>query len=399
MKIRNLVFAVFAVVVFGSSGVMAGTTGVFQWPVSPISAYAPEDFHMAFYDDPNLLGYHMGEDWNANDGSDETSDPLYALTNGYVVYVDNAGTVVPSKGKIIIVRYTLPNGDTVDSAYYHCNTIVVNLHDYVVPDQKIAEIGKTGTFNPHLHWQMETDPDLSPSVNPYHGEQLEGGPARDPMTPANALRYTSPSLFVDDRSQTESKPITSSGTWTFFYVNDYAPSSTAHLDVGDGDLYSIDRAVSANLISSYGVIYQKSDGTWWFYNNVMNIHFEPGTQYAIWLNNGTGTFNVVPPANNYKDDRARIDMVRVANEDSRYNVPVTAKNNVRVELFASYNTSDPTYYYRKMAFMFKRADGTEGGAYFNHATLKTNPLIRYVCKYLIDTGTWTWVQMDRNSLY
>lgn len=132
----------------------------------------------------------------------------------------------------------------------------------------------------------------------------------------------------------------------------------------------------------------------------MSIHFEPGySQYEIWLNNGAGTFNLMPPGHNFKDDRARIDMMRIANEDSRYNNPVSAKNNVRTELFASYNTNDPTYYFRKMAFMFKKSDGTEGGAYFYHATLKTNPLIRYVYEYIIDTGTWTWVMMNSNSLY
>ena len=201
MKSRNVIFVIFMMFAFGSSGVIAGTAGKFQWPVSPVSAYKSEGFHTIFYDDPSLLGYHMGEDWNAKDGSDETGNRLNALTDGKVIYV---GTK-PGKGNVVIVRYTLPDGKTVDGAYYHCNKIAVSVYNVVTPGQKIAEIGKTGTLGSHLHWQMQTDPNLSNNTNPYHGKALDGGPARDPMTPANALRYTSPSLFVDDRSRVEVK--------------------------------------------------------------------------------------------------------------------------------------------------------------------------------------------------
>ena len=161
-------------------------------------------------------------------------------------------------------------------------------------------------------------------------------------------------------------------------------------------------------IWEHGVVWKNPDGIWECFSDnndgcdVTKVRFEPGVTYATVFNNSyttSATFNLMPPGHNFKDDRARIDMMRIANEDSRYNNPVSAKNNVRTELFASYNTSDPTYHFRKMAFMYKKSDGTEGGAYFYHATLKTNPLIRYVYEYIIDTGTWTWVMMNRNSLY
>jgi hypothetical protein len=221
---------------FVSGNALAATAGLFQVPYdTSAGTYGWEGYHMIWYEDDgagNLIqGYHMGEDWNRGSGSADEGDRLNALADGKVIYVNHSG--LPGKGKVVIVRYTLPNGDTVDGVYYHCKTIVVNDNDIVTRGQKIAELGGTFGYVPHLHWQMETDPNLSIYTNPYHGKQQSGGPARDPMTPANALRYTSPSLFVDDR-KSEEEPggfaMATGGYYTIFTMAGNAPSSTAYVE-------------------------------------------------------------------------------------------------------------------------------------------------------------------------
>lgn len=364
----------------------------------PNATYRRDQYAFEYYSAFN--GYHTGEDWNYGTGLDDYKHPLYALSKGRVVYIDDR-TGSDSIGKSIYVRYKLPNGTEVDSLYIHLYSIAPGIYKgkEVNKGDLIARIGDSNgyyTNNSHLHWEIQTDLNIPIRANSYLGDPTcsnppTGCPNREPMTPTNVLKYTSPSMFVDDRSRQESHVVVLKNTWVTFTVNDYAPSSTAYLDIGNGDLYTINRAVAAGLMPSYGIIFY--DGlSWRAYNNVMDIHFEPGVTYAIKLNNKTGTFYTMPPSYKYRNDRALFDMTRFAKEDYRF-------DKVRTETSASYNESDPDFYYRKMAIMFTLSDGSKGGAYFYHATSKKNPLVRYVYKYKINSDSWEWVSVDKNTLY
>jgi murein DD-endopeptidase MepM/ murein hydrolase activator NlpD len=174
------------------SNVATANTKLFQVPYdTSLGMYERTGYHTELYGQP-YNGYHMGEDWNRvpntsknEKGDIDNGDRLNAIADGTVTYVNDD---VPGKGKVVVVRYTLPTGDAIKSAYYHCKTITVKSGDKVTRGQKIAELGGTWGYTPHLHWQIETKTDLSIYTNPYHGKQQPGGPARDPMTPANALR-------------------------------------------------------------------------------------------------------------------------------------------------------------------------------------------------------------------
>jgi hypothetical protein len=280
--------------------------GVFEPALDP-DVYARAQFAGEYY--PAFDGYHTGEDWGLS-GANDANKPLYALATGRVVWIDNRSGS-DSIGKTIYVRYKLPDGAEVDSVYIHLASIEPGLSQGsdVSKGQRIATIGNSNGYygtSYHLHWEMQVDLDI-----PLRSNSYLGGTGRLPMSPSNILKYTSPSLFVDDRSQAEAQMIFNAGAWNFFTVDDYAPSSTAYLNIGDGDLYTIQRAVDMGKIASYGVIFNKGDG-WRYYHDVMAIVFEPGVEYAIWLRQGTGVFYTMPPGHNWQQDRAFFDMVREA---------------------------------------------------------------------------------------
>jgi hypothetical protein len=60
--------------------------------------------------------------------------------------------------------------------------------------ETIARLGDANGFYvnaAHLHFEMRRDTSVSVTTNPYY----------NPLTVSTALRYSSPSLFIDDRSK------------------------------------------------------------------------------------------------------------------------------------------------------------------------------------------------------
>jgi outer membrane protein assembly factor BamB/murein DD-endopeptidase MepM/ murein hydrolase activator NlpD len=106
-------------------------------------------------------GYHLGEDWNGEGGGDtDFGDPVYAVSNGKVVYAQEApGTLW---GNVITVHHNLPDDSEVRSMYAHLKygSLLVSEGDVVKRGQKIGEIGKgynDATFSAHLHFEIRTD--------------------------------------------------------------------------------------------------------------------------------------------------------------------------------------------------------------------------------------------------
>ncbi len=289
MKRLVLVCMLFFVALI-SSNAMSATAGSFQWPFNVNQAWplgVPENctstgyfsinngvtvpnsqYYMELNTELPAPKYHMGEDWNGRcNGNTDKGGELRALADGYVVYVDNVGT--GPKGKRVKIRYDLPSGISVYDEKMHCDTVLVTQGSSVIPGQKVATIGKTGTLYAHLHWEMHKE--NLPLTNPSY---------QQPLTVANALRLTAPSLFIDDRIGGVTIPMTN-GVWTTFTVQNYTPSSIAYIQNSANGRFSIKRAVDAGIIEIYGIFWQETDGNWYYSSDVTKVFLVPNVKYAI----------------------------------------------------------------------------------------------------------------------
>jgi len=174
-------------------------------------------------------GYHLGEDWNGEGGGDtDFGDAVYAVSNGEVVYADDAGK---GWGNVIIINHRLPDGSEVQSMYAHLryDSMLVSTGDTVKRGEKIAEIGKgyqDAEYWAHLHFEIRF-PDCEYWNKPGPGYSLD------------TIGWTDPSDFIDTHRELPS----------YFYeigekVTDY------YLEVSYGSLY-------VNV-----EVYRDQDGSW-----------------------------------------------------------------------------------------------------------------------------------------
>ncbi|MFA5273415.1 MAG: M23 family metallopeptidase [Candidatus Peribacter sp.] len=120
-------------------------------------------------------------DLNYGNPGDDADAPIYAVDGGVVHKIDKSGDV-----SILVLRHTLPSGQTWDSVYMHmlmveraneagtwdlknsAGTIIATLKegDQVSAGQHIAANGKEGTGGEHVHFEAHTgDWRSSPSIN------------------------------------------------------------------------------------------------------------------------------------------------------------------------------------------------------------------------------------------
>lgn len=114
---------------------------------------------------------HLGEDWNLDDldgdGTDEddTGQPVYAASEGKVVYVgDYYGASGSSAGfgQTVVIEHVLPDGQVVYTLYAHlqAGSILVEEGQIIDSDDleggfQIGAIGETGAAEgPHLHFEL-----------------------------------------------------------------------------------------------------------------------------------------------------------------------------------------------------------------------------------------------------
>lgn len=135
----------------------------FQYPVDPPdgSAYwLCQDFLESVDNNCNHIdwnGTHLGEDWNRGSGQTDCGDPIYAISNGTIVYAGYAGS---GWGNVIIVRHVLPDGSQYESQYAHLHEIKKTSGD-VVKGQQIGALGDGGgecgdgtPYSAHLHFEI-----------------------------------------------------------------------------------------------------------------------------------------------------------------------------------------------------------------------------------------------------
>lgn len=88
---------------------------------------------------------HNGIDIGANKGAD-----IYAVQDGKVVLAE----VVSGYGNYIIIEHK----DGLETAYAHCDSILVSAGEEVKAGQLIAYVGSTGnSTGPHLHFEVKAD--------------------------------------------------------------------------------------------------------------------------------------------------------------------------------------------------------------------------------------------------
>jgi len=136
-------------------------------------------------------GYHLGEDWNGEGGGDtDFGDPVYAVSNGKVVYARDAG---PGWGNVIIINHTLLDGSAVQSMYAHLRygSLLVSEGNIILRGTKIGEIGKgynDNEYAAHLHFEIRFPTcDRWGQPGPGYSSDLTG--------------WTDPSNFIDTHRQ------------------------------------------------------------------------------------------------------------------------------------------------------------------------------------------------------
>ena len=232
--------AVLTLVMFSGMS-YAGVAGVFRLPYDPYQHWsdcnsvgfkpkADQVFMNLNTDLKDQYGnstpkYHLAEDWNGICGySTDLGAPLYAIADGVVELASMPG----KNGGWLLIRHPLPNGTSRWILYEHVLDIVVNSGP-VYAGQLVAHLGDgNGLYlgAAHLHFEMRRTlftmkghPTLDLETNPYY----------NPLPVATAMLYSSPSLFIDDRSNAVVQNMPQN-QWTYFMQRDNAPGSTAFVE-------------------------------------------------------------------------------------------------------------------------------------------------------------------------
>lgn len=155
-------------------GITAHEAFAFRMPLEPVDesknsqggytnqkAYHDGQKFLEFNDNPKIRKFHLGEDWNGNEGrSSDLGHPIYPIGHGWVRYAQETGS--PTWGYAVIVEHD--NG--ICSFYGHVedpdlsgtkNRIKVTVGQEVYPDKPIASIGDANGLyvdEAHLHFEI-----------------------------------------------------------------------------------------------------------------------------------------------------------------------------------------------------------------------------------------------------
>jgi hypothetical protein len=95
---------------------------------------------------------HLGDDWNGTGGGNtDLGDPVFAVSNGEVVYCNSAR----GWGNVVIIRHQIPDTSEMESLYAHLDQVDVALNQIITKGNKIGTIGTGGgLYKAHLHFEI-----------------------------------------------------------------------------------------------------------------------------------------------------------------------------------------------------------------------------------------------------
>lgn len=140
---------------------------------------------------PDAVGYynaqkfgennHLGDDWNGTGGGNsDLGDPVYAVGNGYVNKVYDAG---PGWGNIVRIIHQTSDSTFVESLYAHLDSMTVKEGVGISKGEQLGTIGNAnGAYWAHLHLEIRSD------IN----KPLGGGYS------SNTEGYLDPTNFIDN---------------------------------------------------------------------------------------------------------------------------------------------------------------------------------------------------------
>ncbi len=225
----------------------------------------------------------------------------------------------------------------------------------------IARLGDGNGLYPtaaHLHFEMRRNNSLTLGKDPYY----------NPLSITDALKYSSPSLFIDDRNRMGTLSLTH-GSWSVFPAPEHAPSSTAFIEYS-GIRHSLSKA--SNLQWIYQYVYVWQNNRWESFSDITQVWFEKDRWYAVYGFVDGATLNILFPGNNYQKDRALIDMVRTLATN------INPANPQFTTIQPEYTTTqeDANFVYYNMPFVYNDGNGNKSG-YVWQATQKSLPMIRW----------------------
>lgn len=102
--------------------------------------------------------FHLGDDWNYDDPTEEIGLPVMAASNGLVVYAqDQPSASGYDLGNVVVIMHVLPSGEVVYTLYAHLESIDVQCGQEVDQGDVIGGIGDSGlrpSDGAHLHFEI-----------------------------------------------------------------------------------------------------------------------------------------------------------------------------------------------------------------------------------------------------
>ena len=277
----------------------------------------------------------------------------------------------------------MPDSTAIQVYYLHLDSIDPKItagFSSITKGQPIGTLGDANGFYAgmaHLHFEArwKTPADCPPiktlpifASDPYN---YECDPYVSILNPADAVDYTAPTLFVDDRAN----PVTTAlngNAWTEFVPPAVVPSSSAYVETADHKRLSLDLAARSGAIYSVIYFYDNASNSWTAYPDMANIVFQTGVYQAVYSYTSGNQLTIFPIegrsefVQNDRNDRARLDLVHVVSD-------LGAFTSVKMENFpAQPNLGwNPPWKLRSVP-----AVGASGEVTIYHITNGQNPLER-----------------------
>ena len=327
--------------------------------------------------------YHLGEDWNGNEGGNtDYGDLVYPTAVGKVVKaLDQKGSV----GKVVVVKHLLPDGQAVYSYYFHLSQILASLNQIVYPNKPLGKIGDANGYYAgaaHLHFELRRVNEPTPT-NLGYGKTISMAMAR---------KYFDPSLFIDDRATKISMNLRAGKLFVAsdegIEIPDYTPAALSYV-ICRGQTKSLFSAVAAGWIDSAIYVDERGAAIEWL-DLVGNMVFGPDVDFQIKPLQDC-SLTIVVSGNNFQDSRARDDMIRMASRAGFIRVKMETLKDLGNDTSSAFDLH---------SLCFDRGTNTGVGCAL-HATNRDIPLSRWIRWYEPTTNKYIgedWSPLDPNDI-